>query len=540
MSSKKNSPAMSHKQFPAMDTRIDMSEVGANVNGKEIYYGGSKATMMMSRQFLTIEREGLVLTSVSLRHVILVSTSDSNATGDREARKSVTISFIKISEVWTCLPYACTTVANAPEALQLNFDCLDADAVASDIRIAARIPDRLNSSTSSSQRSFAAILNPVSGNSISSQILREIIFPILSQASIDLTTYSTNAKGDAEKFARELKLDKNGNEFEGIIALGGDGTATEVHSGNMRNLRLPFAIIPVGSDNSLSFTIGIRNVVEALLAIIKGPVIAIDVLSLHELPAGSTTIEGDAVIYPMCSIAFGVMADALLDIERTRWMGKIRSPLVVMKRVLYDGFLKVGPRRYGWTVKYRPSPSPFSTCKIPYRESCKVCEAEANPPEKLQPWSKVPFNDFAHVTIGTHPGKTMSIPNAKLYPPAHWADGRAELYTVKGMWLGNFLPHLIGTSKGHVYYDDPNVRYQKCSEILIECSQEPDQGPGSDFWVVGIDGEVYRPKTASIGVKINHRAAQMYTYRDFWGEVSNKGLLSSLFSSTPNSEIKTL
>ena len=50
----------------------------------------------------------------------------------------------------------------------------------------------------------------------------------------------------------------------------------QVHSGNMENLRLPLAILPVGSDNSMAYTLGMRNLAEGLLAIVKGPCIPID------------------------------------------------------------------------------------------------------------------------------------------------------------------------------------------------------------------------------------------------------------------------
>eukprot|EP00040_Diaphanoeca_grandis_P009121 m.47735 g.47735 ORF g.47735 m.47735 type:complete len:528 (+) comp20562_c0_seq3:209-1792(+) len=527
---------MAQNFSPNSDTRITVPGVGTNVNGKEVYYGGNKATVMMGRQYLSIERERTVLVNIALRDIISVLVGDANSGG---GRSSVTVCYIRMSGASTCIPQMCGSECSMPEAVQLHFDCLEAEALVSDVRMAARLPH--NKPT---RRSFAAILNPVSGNSKSLQVLHDVVIPILSLSGVELTTFFTKAKGDAEKFSRTLKLDTNGNEFEGVISMGGDGTATEVHSGNMRNLRLPFAVIPVGSDNCLASTLGVKTVVEALLGIIKGPLISVDVLSLHELPSGSTTIEGPAVVYPMCCIALGVMADALVDIERTRWMGRIRTTLVSLKRVFYDGFLMAGPRKYKWNVKYRPRPvAAFSKCFIPDQKPCKVCEVSSltGPDVSFEtvPWQTIKYEDLAHVTIGTHAAKVAQAPKLSLFPPAHHGDGSAELFAIKGNRLLGMAPHLLGTLSGVVYYDNPDVSYCKVAEVLIHCDSDPAKGPGSDHFVMGVDGEVFRPRTPAVGIKIHPRAAQMYIYREYWG-TSSKHCLESFFSSTPKRDIRDL
>ncbi len=87
--------------------------------------------------------------------------------------------------------------------------------------------------------------------------------------NIDVEMLISNAPGNSISLASNIDLD----DFDGILAVGGDGTLFEVINGLLKskqNMTLPVGQIPVGTGNSFIKDLGITNREDSLKAIISG------------------------------------------------------------------------------------------------------------------------------------------------------------------------------------------------------------------------------------------------------------------------------
>ncbi len=93
--------------------------------------------------------------------------------------------------------------------------------------------------------------------------------------------YPTQCEGDATD-----KIKKHGGEFDLVVCCGGDGTVNEVVGGLVSlEKRPPLGIIPTGTTNDFSYTIGMpTNVVDASLFIIESAPTPCDTGVFNERP----------------------------------------------------------------------------------------------------------------------------------------------------------------------------------------------------------------------------------------------------------------
>lgn len=128
-------------------------------------------------------------------------------------------------------------------------------------------------------RSVLAVINPVTGRTPANEIARRLRREA-SARNIAIHIAMTERPGHAIDIARE-----HPNEVDTIIAVGGDGTVSDVVTGTSPE-PLTIAIIPVGSTNIIAKDLGIPLDVDAAIrvALGDGEPIAIDVAT-----AGSTT-----------------------------------------------------------------------------------------------------------------------------------------------------------------------------------------------------------------------------------------------------------
>lgn len=106
-------------------------------------------------------------------------------------------------------------------------------------------------------RRFHLILNPAGGNGDGLQLL-DSIKPIFNAAKAEIFVHETECNGHAVDLVRALKFDG----YDGIIAVGGDGTAHEVINGVLTHpskKKLPVGILPAGSGNSFLYGFDIRD-----------------------------------------------------------------------------------------------------------------------------------------------------------------------------------------------------------------------------------------------------------------------------------------
>lgn len=105
-----------------------------------------------------------------------------------------------------------------------------------------------------SQKKLLFVFNPRSGKGLIKNHLLDIVDTMV-KSGYDVTTYTTQSRGDATRKVRE-----DGAEYDRIVCSGGDGTLDEVVTGMREgDLHMPLGYIPAGSTNDFARTLGIPS-----------------------------------------------------------------------------------------------------------------------------------------------------------------------------------------------------------------------------------------------------------------------------------------
>ena len=118
------------------------------------------------------------------------------------------------------------------------------------------------------------IVNPCSGKAKMRTALFGVV-EIFAKADFEVTVYPTKEREDATKKVASLKSE----DFDLIVACGGDGTLNEVITGLMESgADIPIGYIPAGTLNEWSTGLGISKVIrQAAKDIVKGKEITLDI-----------------------------------------------------------------------------------------------------------------------------------------------------------------------------------------------------------------------------------------------------------------------
>ena len=115
------------------------------------------------------------------------------------------------------------------------------------------------------EKKLLLIINPVSGLKLGLLYLPKIV-EILSSSGFTVFTMMTGKRGDAAEWAESY-----GENFDLIVAVGGDGTFNEVVGGNIKGAGRPLGYIPCGSTNDFASSIGLKtDILSAAKAIVNG------------------------------------------------------------------------------------------------------------------------------------------------------------------------------------------------------------------------------------------------------------------------------
>ncbi|HEX9207018.1 MAG TPA: diacylglycerol kinase family protein [Steroidobacteraceae bacterium] len=121
---------------------------------------------------------------------------------------------------------------------------------------------------------WLAIANPAAGRAHEA---RHLLHQLRDCRDVQVQVAETRAPGDATRLARES------SGFDGVIAIGGDGTVAEVLQG-LDHSRQQLAVLPAGHGNCLARDLGLAEPGRALRALRGGvtrPLDLIDVLATH-------------------------------------------------------------------------------------------------------------------------------------------------------------------------------------------------------------------------------------------------------------------
>lgn len=118
------------------------------------------------------------------------------------------------------------------------------------------------------------IYNPTSGRELFKRALPDVLIK-LEQAGYETSAHATTAAGDATTAAKTA-LDE---QFDLIIAAGGDGTLNEVINGIAEQPNIPnIGIIPMGTVNDFGRALMIpKDIMQAVDVIIEGETVPVDI-----------------------------------------------------------------------------------------------------------------------------------------------------------------------------------------------------------------------------------------------------------------------
>ena len=172
-------------------------------------------------------------------------------------------------------------------------------------------------------RKHYLIVNPEGGKKKGLSILKRVK-PIFEKADINLTILKTEYAGHAKNYANSLDY----TNYDGLCAIGGDGTMYELINGMMerddQNM-LPIGLITGGTGNSFMYDVDCLDPIEAAKRIVK-----------HNLrPIDITQVDANGEkFYAFNIIGWGLATDAGILAEKIRWLGGIRYDVASIIEVL--------------------------------------------------------------------------------------------------------------------------------------------------------------------------------------------------------------
>ena len=125
---------------------------------------------------------------------------------------------------------------------------------------------------------YAFILNPAAGNGYAKKVMTRIS-GMLDEMKLDYRVFETNGPGNATEIARQLV---ERDEISTVIAVGGDGTASEVAAG-LAGTGKAMGIIPAGTGNDFIKTVRIpKDPEDAMRFLLDRPARAVDTGTINE------------------------------------------------------------------------------------------------------------------------------------------------------------------------------------------------------------------------------------------------------------------
>ena len=172
------------------------------------------------------------------------------------------------------------------------------------------------------------IVNPAGGTKKGLDILDKVK-PLFQEANAELTILNTDYAGHAKDLANEL--DYSG--YDGLCAIGGDGTMFEMINGMLKRDdqdTIPLGLITGGTGNAFMHDIDCLDPLEAASRILKGTVRQIDIAKVN---------AKNKLYYSFNIIGWGLVTDAGYLAEKLRWLGGMRYDVAAILEVL------IGKRR---------------------------------------------------------------------------------------------------------------------------------------------------------------------------------------------------
>ena len=170
---------------------------------------------------------------------------------------------------------------------------------------------------------FHLIVNPEGGKKKGLYILEKIL-PIFEKNKTNLNILETHYVGHAEEYANTVNFDG----YDGLCAIGGDGTMFELVNGMLSRVdssRIPIGLITGGTGNAFMHDLDCLDPIQAVKRILKGNLRPIDIAEV---------ITKEKKYYSFNIIAWGLANDAATMAEKLRMLGNVRYDIASIIEVL--------------------------------------------------------------------------------------------------------------------------------------------------------------------------------------------------------------
>ena len=172
-------------------------------------------------------------------------------------------------------------------------------------------------------KKYYLLVNPAGGTKKGMKIL-EMVKPIFDKSEVHVDIIQTEYAGHANELANTLDF----SGYNGLCAIGGDGTLFEMVNGMLKrkdNQNFPLGLITGGTGNAFMHDLNCLDPIEASERIIKGNLRSVDIARV-ETP--------NNLYYSFNIIGWGLVADAGYLAEYFRLLGGLRYDVASILEVL--------------------------------------------------------------------------------------------------------------------------------------------------------------------------------------------------------------
>jgi diacylglycerol kinase (ATP) len=233
-------------------------------------------------------------------------------------------------------------------------------------------------------RNIVAILNPCAGG-LARGSQRQAIESALAQVGVQLRL--TTSPGDAVRLAAEAR------DADVLVAVGGDGTVSEVLTGMDRG-RQVLAVVPAGTGNCLAMDLALGSAPSGIEALRSGSARTIDLIEARWLRSDGTS--------------------------GARWLGSTAGLgyVVDVARLAKRRFARLSGHAY----------AAASAFVVPTARTLTMC-IDTGPERSVR-------------MTGLLANNTRHIGNAPAFPAASLADGLLDVFCFERSWAGQCLHNL--------------------------------------------------------------------------------------------------
>lgn len=277
-------------------------------------------------------------------------------------------------------------------------------------------------------RKFMVVINPAGGTGNAQQTFEKEVAPMLEQANVEVEQIITKRAAHATELLMDVPL----NQYDCIVAVGGDGLLSEILQGLMSRkdwqvaILQPLGIIPGGSGNGLSASLLSRagerfEALNAGYSLAKGQVQELDLF---------TATNGDGkTMYGFLSFEWAFIADVDIKSEWYRYFGNLRFTIATTLQIVGFGQTNF-PGRLRYLVSKNDEQQPvkyhdtFNSGTTPAKPICGCLDKE----EEGAKWQEMdgPFYMFWCMNV------SHAAADAHIGPPADISDGYFHIMLVSG------------------------------------------------------------------------------------------------------------